>query len=114
MRCRAPGWSGSDGIFSRSAANDSQGAGAVVLSLIKAHAYGNDFLYVPQSEVQDVDLLALARLLCDRHRGAGADGLILYDLTPDGARMRLINADGTPAEISGNGLRALAAIVIRQ
>jgi diaminopimelate epimerase len=39
--------------------------------------------------------------------------LILYDLTPEGAAMRLINADGSAAELSGNGLRALAALVIR-
>ena len=84
-----------------------------MLSLIKAHAYGNDFLYVPREQISDLDLLSLARRLCDRHRGAGADGLILYELTPDGATMRLINADGSPAEISGNGLRALAAIVVR-
>jgi diaminopimelate epimerase len=84
-----------------------------MLSLIKAHAYGNDFLYVPLRQAVDLNLLALARRLCDRHRGAGADGLILYEFTPDGATMRLINADGSPAEISGNGLRGLAAIVIR-
>lgn len=84
-----------------------------MLSLIKAHAYGNDFLYVPLAGTNDLDLFALARRLCDRHRGAGADGLILYEHTPDGATMRLINADGSPAELSGNGLRALAAIVVR-
>jgi diaminopimelate epimerase len=85
-----------------------------MLPLIKAHAYGNDFLYVPLDAAPDRDLFELARRLCDRHRGAGADGLILYRLTADGATMRLINADGSPAEISGNGLRALAAIVVRE
>ncbi|HXE79993.1 MAG TPA: diaminopimelate epimerase [Vicinamibacterales bacterium] len=84
-----------------------------MFSLIKAHAYGNDFLYVPLRQAADLNLFDLARRLCDRQRGAGADGLILYEFTPDGATMRLINADGSPAEISGNGLRALAAIVIR-
>jgi diaminopimelate epimerase len=83
------------------------------LSIIKAQAYGNDFLYVARAEVERLDPAALARRLCDRHRGAGADGLILYELTPEGARMRLVNADGSHAEISGNGLRALAAIVVR-
>jgi diaminopimelate epimerase len=84
-----------------------------MLSLIKAHAYGNDFLYVQHKQTTDLDLFALTRRVCDRHHGAGADGLIVYELTPDGASMRLINADGSPAEISGNGLRALAAIVVR-
>jgi diaminopimelate epimerase len=87
--------------------------GHLPLSLIKAHAYGNDFLYVARAEVEAVDPSALARRLCDRHRGVGGDGLILYELTPGGARMRLVNADGSHAEISGNGLRALAAIVVR-
>jgi diaminopimelate epimerase len=83
------------------------------MQVIKAHAYGNDFLFVRRAELGGVDLPAAARRLCDRHRGAGGDGLILYDLTPEGAAMRLINADGSAAELSGNGLRALAALVIR-
>jgi diaminopimelate epimerase len=90
-----------------------QVTGHLPLSIIKAHAYGNDFLYVARAEVERLDAAALAVRLCDRHRGAGADGLILYELTPAGARMRLVNADGSHAEISGNGLRALAAIVVR-
>ena len=87
--------------------------GHLPLSIIKAHAYGNDFLYVANAEVERLDASVLARRLCDRHRGVGADGLILYELTPAGARMRLVNADGSHAELSGNGLRALAAIVAR-
>ena len=83
------------------------------MHVIKGHAYGNDFLFVRRGDVPAADLPAAARRLCDRHRGAGADGLILYELTPEGASMRLINADGSAAELSGNGLRALAAIVIR-
>jgi len=81
--------------------------------LIKAQACGNDFLYLPARQAGQANLFELARRLCSRHRGAGADGLILYDFTPEGATMRLINADGSPAELSGNGLRALAAIVVR-
>lgn len=81
--------------------------------IIKAHAYGNDFLYVARAEAEAFDLPDLARRLCDRHRGVGGDGLIVYELTDEGARMRLVNADGSHAEISGNGLRALAAIVVR-
>ncbi len=55
-----------------------------------------------------------ARELCDRHRGIGADGLILYSPTPDGASMRLLNADGSHSEVSGNGVRGLAAILVRE
>ena len=83
------------------------------MHLIKAHAYGNDFLFVRRPDLAGAEGAVAARRLCDRHRGAGGDGLILYDLTPEGAVMRLINADGSPAELSGNGLRVLAAIVVR-
>jgi diaminopimelate epimerase len=80
----------------------------------KAHAYGNDFLYVRTGDVPPpCDPPALARRVCDRHVGIGADGLILFEPTPAGARMRLINADGSHAEVSGNGVRGLAALVAR-
>jgi diaminopimelate epimerase len=82
------------------------------LPLAKAHAYGNDFLFVPRDRVGG-DAAELARALCDRHQGAGGDGLILYDLRPRAATMRLFNADGSPSELSGNGLRCLAALVAR-
>jgi diaminopimelate epimerase len=90
--------------------------------LIKAHAYGNDFLFVPEAEATG-DLPALTRALCHRHLGAGADGLILYGGLDNGGRdgeaapaitMRLFNADGSASELSGNGLRCLAAIVARE
>jgi len=89
------------------------------LRLVKAHAYGNDFLLVLSSEVRlkpDATYAgapALARALCARHDGVGADGLILYTLRERGATMTLFNADGSPAELSGNGLRCLAALVAR-
>jgi diaminopimelate epimerase len=76
----------------------------------KAHAYGNDFLFVPVAEA-GAEPAVLARRLCDRHIGVGADGLVLYELRDRGATMRLFNADGSPSELSGNGLRCLAAIV---
>lgn len=82
------------------------------LRVSKAHAYGNDFLFAGLAEVGGA-VPALARTLCDRHHGIGADGLILYTLRDRGATMRLFNADGSPSELSGNGLRCLAAIVAR-
>ena len=84
-----------------------------MLPFTKAHAYGNDFLYVDAQAIEAADLPATARRLCDRHRGVGADGLIVYAPTPLGASMKLLNADGSPAELSGNGLRGLAAILMR-
>jgi diaminopimelate epimerase len=78
--------------------------------LIKAHAFGNDFLLIDESELQGVsDQPALARAVCERHRGIGADGLLPFTMTGSRATMRLLNADGSPSEISGNGLRCLAA-----
>src|SRR5262245_35138317 len=80
---------------------------------VKAHAYGNDFLYLLRSDVGRADLTAAARELCDRHTGVGADGLIVYERTSKGAAIQLFNADGGEAEVSGNGVRALAAILGR-
>jgi diaminopimelate epimerase len=84
-----------------------------MLRFIKAHAYGNDFLYVETSLVGATPPGRLAREMCDRHTGIGADGLILYAATAAGATMTLLNADGSPAEVSGNGLRGLAALLLR-
>src|SRR5262249_38139682 len=80
------------------------------MRIVKAHAFGNDFLLVEEAELQAVaDRPALARDVCARHRGIGADGLITYSTGPRGARMELLNADGSYSEISGNGVRCLAA-----
>jgi diaminopimelate epimerase len=80
--------------------------------VVKAHAYGNDFVCVPAAEV-GTDLPALARAICHRHHGIGADGLLLYTARNRGASMKLLNADGSWSELSGNGLRCLAAVVAR-
>ena len=81
----------------------------------KAHAYGNDFLLIhdPGDSGDSTSLPDLARGLCDRHQGIGADGVVLFELRERGATMRLLNADGTWSELSGNGLRCLAALVAR-
>lgn len=84
------------------------------MNLVKAHAFGNDFLLLPRREMRGaVDLPALARSMCDRHRGLGADGLIVYETDEGHVRMRLLNADGSRSEISGNGVRCLAASIAR-
>jgi diaminopimelate epimerase len=56
---------------------------------------------------------ALARAMCHRHHGIGADGVMVYEFRDRGATMRLLNADGSVSELSGNGMRCLAAIVAR-
>jgi diaminopimelate epimerase len=82
-----------------------------VLSLTKHHGLGNDFLVAFDLDVDDpaCDVAALARRLCDRRRGVGADGLLVGS-TAEGyvARMTLFNADGSRAEMSGNGIRCFA------
>ena len=83
-----------------------------MISAIKAHAYGNDFLFVEEHQVVDENQSSLARAMCERHRGIGADGLIVFRRTARGAAMRLLNADGSRAEVSGNGVRCLAAILV--
>jgi len=83
------------------------------LRATKAHAYGNDFLLVAASEAQR-DVSSLARALCDRHHAIGGDGLIVFELRDRGATMRLLNADGSPSELSGNGLRCLAALAAKR
>jgi diaminopimelate epimerase len=75
----------------------------------KASACGNDFLLVELAHASG-NLSALTRQLCDRHNGVGADGVEW--LSPDAeadVKASLINADGSEAEISGNGTRCVAA-----
>ncbi len=81
------------------------------MKVAKAHGIGNDFLLVAEADAP-AEIAPWARRLCDRHVGVGADGVLLHALAPDGVRMRLINADGGEAEISGNGLRCLAGYMV--
>jgi diaminopimelate epimerase len=80
------------------------------LSLTKHHGLGNDFLVILDAEGQLPLTAELARALCDRHTGVGADGIIRATLgpAPADATFELRNADGSPAEMSGNGMRCMA------
>jgi diaminopimelate epimerase len=74
----------------------------------KAQGAGNDFLLSWAEEVPEVDLPATARAICDRHTGIGADGwMLIRDRS-----IRLFNSDGSEPEISGNGTRCAAAVLI--
>lgn len=76
----------------------------------KAHACGNDFLVVTEDAAQGRDWAELAQILCARNTGVGADGVEFFAWTgPRSGRIRLHNADGSIAEISGNGTRCVAA-----
>ena len=76
---------------------------------LKASACGNDFLLIDRALAPD-DISGFTRRICDRHEGIGADGVewISPHFSSD-AEIKLINADGSPAEISGNGTRCVAA-----
>ena len=93
------------------------------LVLDKYEALGNDFLVLVDREGRSKLTVALARAACDRHRGFGADGLLRAGPAGGGARggretgevrmsFELRNADGSEAEMSGNGLRCLAHAAI--
>ena len=79
------------------------------IPFVKASACGNDFLIIAGDHAP-ADIHAVTRLICDRHNGVGADGVewVLPGSDADLA-IRLINADGSDAEISGNGTRCVAA-----
>src|SRR5437667_8847939 len=81
------------------------------ISFTKASACGNDFLIIDGTSAP-ADLSEFTRRICDRHNGVGADGVeFLFPAQQDSVDVhaRLINADGTEAEISGNGTRCVAA-----
>jgi diaminopimelate epimerase len=81
-----------------------------LIPFTKAHACGNDFLIVTEEAAAGHDLAALTRRLCQRNTGIGADGTEFFSWTgPAAGRVRLHNADGSLAEISGNGTRCVAA-----
>jgi diaminopimelate epimerase len=82
------------------------------LHLVKHHGFGNDFLIAFHVHRPEDELAALARAVCDRRRGIGADGLLIGDSDPEvSAQMVLFNADGSRAEMSGNGVRCFAHAV---
>jgi diaminopimelate epimerase len=77
--------------------------------LTKHEGWGNDFLVVLDAPIT----AALARQVCDRRFGVGADGLLrLTKGTDTDLAMELLNADGSPAEMSGNGLRCLVQAAV--
>ena len=84
------------------------------IPFIKASACGNDFLLI-DGALAPQDVAAFTRLICDRHEGAGADGVEwMFPHFSADVEVRLINCDGSAAEISGNGTRCVAAYVCSQ
>jgi diaminopimelate epimerase len=80
------------------------------LPFMKATACGNDFLIIDGQLVRPSDLKPITVKICDRHRGVGADGVEwIFPTDHADLRARLINSDGSDAEVSGNGTRCVAA-----
>ena len=79
------------------------------MKFVKMHGLGNDFVFIENKDGRDKNFSELARCMCKRHTGIGADGLIII-AGSDAAdvRMRIINADGSEAEMCGNGIRCVS------
>ena len=88
----------------------------MMLSLAKYHGWGNDFLVAADGDLPaGIDRAELAKRLCDRRRGIGADGLLLSAPAAGyTAAMTLYNADGSHAMMSGNGIRCFAHHLARR
>jgi len=83
-----------------------------MLDFVKMQATGNDFIMVDARSL-DIDWQNISKKMCDRHLGVGADGLMaVMGSAVAGLRMRLFNADGSEAQISGNGLRCFAKYAV--
>jgi diaminopimelate epimerase len=86
----------------------------IAIPFVKASACGNDFLIIDGMHAP-ADLIPFSRRICDRHNGVGADGVEwLLPAQDADIRARLLNADGSEAEISGNGTRCVAAYMCSQ
>jgi diaminopimelate epimerase len=84
--------------------------GKLKIPFTKAHGAGNDFLLTWQEQVPNgTDLPSIARAICARHQGIGADGWMIVQRNA----IRLFNADGSEPEISGNGTRCAAALLLQ-
>jgi len=103
-----------------------QGSVMFMIRFTKMQALGNDYVYLDAitepSLAERADLADLARRMSDRRFGIGSDGLIIIQRPDDdsgietgrGVRMRIFNADGSEAEMCGNGIRCVAKFVIER
>jgi diaminopimelate epimerase len=91
------------------------------IPFVKLHGAKNDFLVTPAADVPITDLQELAIAICNRYTGVGADGWIMLDRTEAhdtlgqscDATIRIFNSDGSEPEISGNGTRCAALVLVR-
>src|SRR6185295_13493994 len=91
---------------------------------IKFHGFGNDYIVIEQKDLNDVAPAAeaaklgeFARRICNRHYGAGGDGIAVISPAADGRadfHVRIFNPDGSEAGLSGNGTRCAASYLYYQ
>ena len=90
------------------------------MQFIKFHGFGNDYIVFEEERLSGVNSLnEFARRICDRHYGAGADGISVISRAEDvegsaDFAVRIFNADGSEAGLSGNGTRSAAAYLYYQ
>ncbi|MBI2886441.1 MAG: diaminopimelate epimerase [Chloroflexi bacterium] len=85
------------------------------MQFVKMHGTGNDFVMIDGRGQPQRDWPLLARRMCDRHFGVGADGLILLEPSQVAdLRMRMWNPDGSEAEMCGNGIRCFAKLALER
>ena len=88
------------------------------MEFTKMHGLANDYIYIDTFQERVSNPAQLARAVSDRHTGIGSDGLILVGAADVGAqadvRMRIFNADGSEAQMCGNGIRCVAKFVVER
>ncbi|MCI0470763.1 MAG: diaminopimelate epimerase [Candidatus Aminicenantes bacterium] len=79
----------------------------------KTVSAGNDFIHIAADEIERVSRGSLAAAICERNGGAGADGVVFYKIRPDRGAVdfEIFNRDGSEAELSGNGMAGLSALL---
>jgi len=88
-----------------------------VLTFVKVHGLGNDFIIIDNlgNSYRDFDFVSFAKKYCDRNFGIGADGVLVLSPSENAdAHMRVINDDGSEAEMCGNGIRCAARYLIEK
>lgn len=83
-----------------------------MINFSKMHGAGNDFIIIRAEEISGMDYSKLAKKVCDRHFGIGADGLMVVEVSRSkDIKMNYYNSDGSLGEMCGNGIRCFAKFV---
>ncbi len=88
----------------------------MIIPFIKIQNVGNDYIYIDKKSLSrhKISKSLLAKRICDRHKGAGSDGIfILENMSPDSAFAEMYNSDGSSMEFCGNGMRG-ASLYLRE